>query len=172
MLDSTHLKPLSGDITKIPDISISENYSLFFRCSSPPTPSSPIKFVSIDNFDEQFKNLGDCNWILKKELIECLNSKYYKIGFWSSIQTKTLGTFIVVTTIDSKMHFISMRRKISGSNFQYDYAKNNIYTRDCNCCKLYNSSTEIETVYYDFPDQVMILTPKKPYEVPIELSKM
>lgn len=173
MLDSTHLKPLSNDISKIPAITLSINHNLLLsRCSSPSSPSSPVKIVSADNFNEQFKTLGDCEWISKEETIKRFSGKHYKIGFWSSIQTKTLGTFIVVTTQDSQMHFLSMRRKISSCNFQYDFSEKKIFTRECSGCELYKSSIEIETQFYDFPDQVMILTPKEPYESPIFLSKM
>lgn len=171
MIDSTHFKPICGDTTKIPTISIPRNHnSLFSRCSSPSNSSSPVKFLSTNDFEEKLKVLGNCGWIFREDLIERLDNKYYKIGFWSSIQTKSLGTFIVVTTEDSKMHFLSMRRKISSCNFQYDFIKHNIYTRSRS--ELYNSSKEIEAVYYDFPEQVMILTPKEPYEVPVMLSKM
>jgi len=172
MLDSTHLKPLSNDISKIPAITLSINHNLpLSRCSSPSSPT-PIRFISIDNFDEQFISLGESDQISKEELIERLSDKYYKIGFWSSIQTKSLGTFIVVTTPDSKMHFVSMRRKISGCNFQYDFTKNKIYKRECSCCELYKLSTDTETLFYDFPEKVMILTPREAYDAPIFLSKM
>lgn len=173
MLNSTHLKPLSGNTAKIPVISISQSHtSLLSRCSYPQIKGKLAKFIQIDNFDERIQNLGDCKWISKDELIECLNSKYYKIGFWSSIRTKSLGTFIVVTTTDSKMHFLSMRRNLSGCNFQYDFIKNNIYTKDCNCCGLFNLEKEIKTIHHDFPEKIMILTPIEPYDIPIFLSKM
>ena len=75
---------------------------------------------------------------------------------------KTLGELVTITKT----------KLIENFNFQYDSVKNSIKSKNCSCCEL-NSKLELqEPIYYDFPEEVLILTPKDPYSVPIILSKM
>ena len=174
-MDSIKLKPLTNENNNIPIIGLSKPFGLCCKCSSPSSPKkfNPlIKLNSIDSYDDKVKSLGEFFFSTKKELINNFNTGYYKLGFWTNIQSKTLGTFLVVTTIDSKIYFISMRHKLVGCNYQYDFVKNNIKTMNCNCCELNFNLKIKESIYYEFPDEVIILTPKEPYQLPNILSKM
>jgi hypothetical protein len=175
-MDSTNLSPSSHETINNPPISISKKFSpRLLRCSSPSSPikpNSPVRFNNMDLYEKKLKTLGELFIITKKELIDNFNTGYFTMGFWTSVQTKTLGTFLVVTSPGSKMHFISMRRKFPGCNFQYDSIKNNIRTKNCSCCEL-NFNCELqESIYYEFPEEVIILTPIDPYLLPTILSKM
>lgn len=178
-MDSTNLKPLSCENIKIAPISLFDKFSpRLLRCSSPSnslnslTPKSPIRFNIMDSYDDKLKSLGELVISTKKELTDKFNSGYFTMGFWTSVQSKTLGTFLVVTSPDSKMHFISMRRKILGCNFQYDSIKNCIRTKNCSCCELNYKFEQQEPIYYEFPEEVFILTAKDAYVVPTILSKI
>jgi hypothetical protein len=175
-MDSSKLQPLTCEDTIIPIITISRPFGpRLLKCSSSPSPTksnSPKNFISIDLYGDKVKSLGELLISTNTELINNFNTGEFTMGFWTNIQSKTLGTFLVVTTPDSKMHLVSMRRKIFGCNYQYDFIKNCIRTINCNCCELNSNHKIQEPVYYEFPNEVIILTPVNPYEVPKILSKM
>ena len=175
-MDSSKLQLLTCEDTRMPIISIGKPFSpRLLKCSSSPSPTksnSPKHFTSIDSYGDKMKSLGEFFFCTNTELIEKFNNGFYTMGFWTNIQSKTLGTFLIVTTTDSKMHFVSMRRKIYGCNYQYDFIKGCIQTISCNCCEFNSNIIIQEPIYYEFPDEVIILTPGNPYEVPKILSKM
>lgn len=175
-MNSFNLKPLSCKDNNLPPFSISNTLSpKLLRCLTPSSPkksNSPAKLNQLDSYNEKLKGLGDLEFISKEKLIDNFNTKYFTMGFWTSIQTKTLGTFLVVTSPDSKMHFVGMRHKLFGCNFQYNFEKNNICANNCTCCDLNSNFDVSETLYYEFPNEVIILTPNEPYQVPKILSKM
>jgi hypothetical protein len=175
-MDSTKLQPLTCEDIPISIISISKPFGpRLLKCSSQSSPKKSNlskNFISIDLYADKLKNLGGLFFCTNSELIENFNTGFYTMGFWTNIQSKTLGTFLVVTTTDSKMHLVSMRRKIFGCNYQYDFIKGSIRTIGCNCCELNSIVLIQEPIYHEFPDEVIILTPENPYEVPKILSKM
>ena len=172
MLNSAKLAPLSTGGLKIPVLEMPKVFSpKLLRGNSPSSPKkmNTPRLTPIDIFEEKLSKLGKVEHISKKELVDNFDTKYYSFMFWTCVHTRTLGTFLVVKTPDSKMHFISMRHKLVGCNFQYECAKKCIYTRDCDSCE---SKTVEEPLFYEFPEEVIVLTPENPYEVPNILSRM
>ena len=154
LLDSTNLKPLSIKGDNIPEIDISQPYS--------PKKSYNIRQNTKKDKICKLTTFGIIDYISKDELIKYFDTEIYKFMFWTSIHTKTLGTFIIVKTDDDKMHFICMCTKLIGNNFQYDFLKKCIYTK-----KNIN-----EIIEYDFPEHTIVFTPYEPYDVSSILSKM
>jgi hypothetical protein len=173
LLNSTKLKPLSATgLDVIPSFELPKIFNpIILRCvtpSSPKRPKIPSRMTPIDIYDDILAKFGSIEYVDKLDLIDYFDTGYFSFMFWTCIHTKTLGTFLVVKTHDSKMHFVSMRHKMIGCNFQYDIYKKCIYTKDCDGCE----SKINEVLYYDFPEEVIILTPSNPYDVPHHLSKM
>jgi len=138
-----------------------------------PTPTSPKKIATpIEVYDDKISHLGKITKISKNDIIKNFENQYFSFMFWSCIHTKTLGTFIVVKTPDTKIHFISMRKKLLGCNFQYNFSRKCIYTKDCTDCFYEYEINEEDLVYYDFPDDLIVLTPDEPYEIPNILCKI
>jgi hypothetical protein len=173
LLDSTKLKPLSTKGLDIPDIEIPKIFNpVLLRCVTPSSPKrskSPFRLIPIDNYENKIAKFGNIEYSNKRQIIDNFDMGYFSFMFWTCIHTKTLGTFLVVKTLDSKMNFISMRHKLYGCNFQYDNVKKCIYTKNCDGCE---SKILDNTLYYDFPEEIIILTPDNPYDVPNILSKM
>lgn len=169
--DFTKLKPLickketSG--TEVPKLF----NPLIKRCVTPISPKSPVtatRLTPIDKYEEKLAKIGNIEYVKKQELINNFDTEYFSFMFWTCVQTKTLGTFLVVKTPDTKMHFISMRKKLIGCNFQYEYTKKCICTKACDGCEFDIN----EVSFYEFPEEVIILTPEDAYEIPNILSKM
>jgi hypothetical protein len=169
LLDSTKLKPLTS-IIDIPEMSIKTFSPRLVKDKLYPcSPKSTItkRLTPINLYEEKLEKIGKIECITKKELIHNFESGYYSFLFWTCVQTKSLGTFIVVKTPDSKLHFISMRKKMKGCNFHYDIYKKTIYTKDCDGCKFIN-----EASHYEIPDEVIIFTTDEPYEISNVLAKI
>jgi hypothetical protein len=172
LLDSTKLKPLTNMID-IPTFEISKilNPSIQ-RCVTPTSPKKTVSFAKlkpIDIYKEKIAKLGIFKYLKKDDLINNFDTGYFSFVFWTCIQTKTLGTFLVVKTPDNKIHFVSMRTKLIGYNYQYDRTKKCIYTNG------YNKNDFISldcNSFYEFPDEVIVLTPDDAYGIPNILSKM
>lgn len=171
LLDSSKLKPLSTKGLCVPELEISKTFSpKILSPVSPKKSNTPTRITPIDNANEEkLSKLGVIDNISKKQIIENFDNKIYSFMFWTCVQTKNLGTFLVVKTPDNKMHFISMRQKLNGCNFQYDFIKKCIYTKDCDGCEFKSIS---DTLHYEFPEEAIVLTPDEPYEIPNTLSKM
>lgn len=172
LLDSTKLKPLTSSID-IPIIDVSKIPNPLIRgcitSTSPRRPLTPTKLVPIVNYEEKLVKLGKIEFITKAELINNFEIGHFSFLFWTCVQTKSLGTFLVIKSPDAKMHFISMRKKLFGCNFQYNQLKKCIYTKTCDGME-FSSLNDIS--FYEFPEDTIILTPDEPYEIPNILSKI
>lgn len=180
LLDSTKLKPLSAMDTNIPHLEMPKKYNLILENALSYGSIKSIlslKTIPIKNYEDKLAKFEKIEYINKKQIIEYFDMGYFYFMFWTCIHTKTLGTFLVVYSVDSKIYFISMRQKLNGNNFQYNNDKKCIYTNDCKKSKLNIIDNLIyhefdDSTYYDFPEEMIMLSPNSPYEIKNILSKI
>ena len=136
-----------------------------FRCITP----TKKNIISLGILEDKLLQYGDIEYLSKKDLINKFDIGDYSFMYWSHIHTKTLGTFLVVKSIDKKYHLISMLQLLNGCNFHYDYSKKSIYSKSCNTI---DSNKSNDYTYYEFSDHVIILTPHDLFELSCVLSNL